>query len=168
MLCQRCQKRIADVYITQIINNIQREIHLCSECAHLVNFTNIEIPKEINDFLANYIGFNSELAEFPISSTPQREVCNKCGLSYKEFQENGKLGCEKCYENFEYRLEPTIRRIHRNVKHVGKSPKKFLRESQINNDKKMLRKQLEEAIRDEKYEIAAKIRDKIKEMEEEK
>jgi protein arginine kinase activator len=164
MLCQKCQKRIADVYITQIINNVQREVHLCSECAHNVNFANIEMPKEINDFLSNYMGFNSEFAELSVG-IQQREVCSRCGLNYKEFQEKGKLGCEKCYNVFEDRLEPTIRKIHRNVKHIGKTPKKFLKELKVDNDKKMLRKQLDEAIKEEKYEIAAEIRDKIKEME---
>ena len=68
-------------------------------------------------------------------------------------------------------LMPTIKRIHSNTSHLGKSP--VVKDAcQEKSDNKVtvdnLKKQLEEAVKEQNFELAAKLRDQIKEMEESK
>ena len=45
MLCQSCGKRPANTHIKTIINGELTEHSLCSECAHLINFSAVSLVK---------------------------------------------------------------------------------------------------------------------------
>ena len=62
-------------------------------------------------------------------------------------------------------LRDTIRSIHGNVKHLGRSPSKFRKNREKENELKDLKKQLKAAISNEDFENAALLRDKIRAME---
>lgn len=66
---------------------------------------------------------------------------------------------------FEDRLEPLLRRIHGSDTHVGKAPAGAGEKARMRRQLEDLRKQLSRAVSDEAYEEAAKIRDRIKEVE---
>jgi protein arginine kinase activator len=86
-------------------------------------------------------------------------------MSYRDFARAGRLGCARCYEVFEDRLEPLLRRIHGSDTHVGKAPVGTGERARIRRELEDLRKQLSRAVSQEAYEEAARIRDKIKEFE---
>jgi protein arginine kinase activator len=91
--------------------------------------------------------------------------CPNCGLTYQNFRKLGRLGCSECYEAFKKELGPLLKRIHGSDRHVGKVPLKggkTIRDTRTLQD---LRIQLEKAIQMEEFEEAAKLRDKIKELE---
>ncbi|NLK38822.1 MAG: hypothetical protein GX303_01050, partial [Clostridiales bacterium] len=101
-----------------------------------------------------------------ISSTPQSiKRCNLCGSSYADITKTGKLGCSRCYSNFEAELNPTLRTIHGNVRHIGRSPKQFREKSDKQHRIERLKEQLAKAIQVEAYEDAAKLRDQIRQLE---
>jgi len=56
MLCQKCQKRVANVQMTQIINNNKTVIYLCEQCAG-GRQVNVISPFSINDFFSGFMGF---------------------------------------------------------------------------------------------------------------
>lgn len=91
--------------------------------------------------------------------------CPKCGLSYEGFQEIGKLGCSECYRSFRDKLVPLLRRIHGNTRHGGKIPSKAGEDMARAKELERLKRELEEAVRNEEYERAAEIRDRIKLLE---
>ena len=159
MLCQNCKKEIAVVYVEQIINNNKVEINLCENCAKNIGVMNFDMPVGINEFFSNFM----------TSSTGQREkICERCNTTYSDFKNTGKIGCSDCYDTFDDALEPLLKRIHGSNVHSGKIPEyenEKLKEPSIEFvTKTQLRKQLDEAISDERYEDAARIRDKLKEM----
>jgi len=47
MLCQKCQKRVANVQMTQIINNNKTVIYLCEQCAREEGKFNVISPFSI-------------------------------------------------------------------------------------------------------------------------
>lgn len=162
MLCQNCQKRLANVHLTQVINNSRVEVFLCEQCARERSRPDSGMPLNINNFFSGLVGYNSIPQKAPVSQKP---VCEKCGLSFEEFQKIGKLGCENCYTVYGDRLEPVIKRLHGNVEHRGKVSEKVSQSIKVTREIKKLKTELSKAVQAEEYEKAAEIRDKIRSLE---
>ncbi|PWM46813.1 MAG: hypothetical protein DBX47_01730 [Clostridiales bacterium] len=160
MLCENCKKNVATTYLKQTINGKTSEIFLCSECASKIGLS--QMPS-----LSNIFGLDNMLPNFFERSTELSELrCPTCGILFSEISKNGKVGCADCYNTFSNRLMPALARMHGNKKHIGKTPLSFKGKKMSETEK--LKKQLEEAIATENFEKAAKIRDRIKEISEQK
>ena len=159
MLCNECEKNNATVHITKILNGLKTETHLCEECAKKQQaFFNSNFSME--NLLAGML--NETFSEKYLSSN---DVCGTCGMSFNEFREMGKFGCSNCISTFRNRLIPAIKNIQGYDVHTGKIPKKAGGKYKVQMDIEKLKKELKTKIEQEKYEDAAVIRDKIKEME---
>ena len=119
----------------------------------------------------------------PMLNTLKTLKCDSCGYTFDDIINTGRLGCKDCYDIFEDRLDPIIKRIQGSNKHigrigkiidkkiedkVGKEENKKEENKEINEEKTKLEKLQEElkvAIKEERYEDAAKIRDEIKKLE---
>ncbi|MBM7624991.1 UvrB/UvrC motif-containing protein [Sporohalobacter salinus] len=173
MLCQECQKREATVHLTKIINNKKKEIYLCDKCAQ--NKEELNFGKEgfsFNNLLTGLL--NSEFGtDTPNSSLnlnynkKVEEECENCGLNYAEFSRQGKLGCSECYIEFENRINKLLKKIHGNNRHTGKVPKRTGGVIRTRKEIQQLREKMQDAVQKEEFEEAAKLRDAIKELEEE-
>ncbi len=149
MLCSKCGKKQATVHYKKIVNGKLTELYLCPDCAGDIQGFGL------NDFLPNIFGH---------VITPKSEtVCKNCGMSLSRLSKGGKLGCSRCYSEFEEYLTPTFKKIHGNVMHTGKSPKNAVIDKSDGLDE--LKAKLSEAIKSERYEEAAELRDKIKELQ---
>jgi protein arginine kinase activator len=84
-------------------------------------------------------------------------------MTRSEFIRGGMPGCSECYSVFESSMKPLLKKIHSTTTHIGKvyGEKGSTPESKVD----LLKAQLKEAIANEEYEKAAKLRDEIKEME---
>lgn len=161
MLCQICNKNIATVHFTQIINNIKTQTDLCQQCAMQQNWLNINLPMEVSNFLGGFIKFPSEQGS---QTTETNDICKKCGMTFNTFLQTGKMGCDNCYEQFGVRITPLLKRMHRNINHTGKVPGKLYKGIMAGKEIDLLEKELREAVSKEEYEKAAALRDKIKAM----
>ena len=81
-----------------------------------------------------------------------------------EFRSDGRLGCPADYEVFRAGLLPILQRIHRATRHVGKVPRRLAPENRAAEVLK-LRQQLRRAVDAENYELAAQLRDLIRQKE---
>jgi protein arginine kinase activator len=158
MLCESCNKNEANIHYTEVVNGKLTELHLCEECAEEKGFE-VHSPLFLDDFLGSLIDIQPHVV-------PEERVKKRCrcGMSYEDFKKRGKLGCGECYKTFNKQLSGVLRRIHGSTEHVGKAPKvgeipKLKREIQ------KLKAKLQEAIKKEEFELAAELRDKIREME---
>ena len=173
MLCQNCGNNEANVKYTQIVNGVKKEMNLCSDCAEKMgigNSFNMKMPLSFSDFLGDF--FNEYEDAFALPSFVKEQTkskCENCGLTYDDFVKTGLLGCPKCYEVFADRLNPAIKNIQGNTKHVGRIPGKneknnIGKEEKEKTEKEKLEEELNQAVKEERYEDAAKIRDKIKNL----
>ena len=94
--------------------------------------------------------------------------CETCGAQFSEINKIKRFGCEDCYRTFKKQSINIFSRCQTGLKHIGKTPKnwenKFLAENaeiQI----ALLNHELQDAIKQEKYEDAAVIQKKIKEIQ---
>ena len=86
-------------------------------------------------------------------------------MDYSEFQDVGKIGCSQCYLVFRDRLDSLVRNVQGGKKHTGKIPKIDKENYIIKREVAKLRENLQEAIIQERFEDAADLRDKIKDLE---
>lgn len=165
--CQNCNSNPAMVHITNIINGTPYELHLCQKCAdekgvlHKTQFS-------IFDIIGSTLKENLEKAIKERDEEHEDLKCSSCGLSYKEFRTRARLGCSHDYEAFRKELLPLMKRIHGAEAHVGKVPVTNKPSLEKVRTLRELKKELTAAINEEDYERAAKLRDKIKHLEESK
>ena len=154
MLCDRCKKRNASVWYKQTINGVSEQVALCAECASEVS---------VGGFFDDGFNFFGNLFSAQKGKGVEEKVCDLCGSTFDDITREGKVGCARCYGIFGDRLRPMIERIHGNSRHVGRKPPQMRDKKQ--DELSALKKQLAAAIEKEDFESAAKLRDKIREME---
>lgn len=169
MLCQKCKAKEANTHVKSVVNGEYEEYMLCSDCAKEMGYTNLW--SDVNS------DFNSILGSFFSNALPARSEttrCPMCGSTYHDIAKSGQVGCANCYDLFLSELMPSIRRIHGNTTHCGKKPLISIKENKttIQSEKSDaiddLKQQLNDAVSEQNFELAAELRDKIKEMEESK
>jgi protein arginine kinase activator len=159
MKCQSCGK-LATVHLTDIINGIKKEVHLCQACAEqqqLIKHQELNLPAILQTLIGQHIG--------PLTDELARLTCPACGIKYMEFRAEGRLGCPHDYEVFRSGLEPLLQRIHRADRHVGKAPRCRRQSAAHQAELVQLRGQLRAAVDAEAYEEAARLRDLIRQKE---
>jgi protein arginine kinase activator len=159
MKCQKCTKA-ATLHITELVTEEQvEELHLCEECAHKYLYNPQQ--KQHNTKIGSLAP--SEESEEP--AMLNRE-CQECGLKFVDFRNTGRLGCPHDYQAFREELTPLLENIHGETRHCGKTPRRLPQTKQKESEMMVLRKMLTQAVNKEAYEEAAKLRDRIRQLEE--
>lgn len=163
MLCEKCGKNNATTHIRTVVNGVVTEHNLCGYCAAKEGYTDIG-KSQLGEMLASVFG---DVLTSNSSSTALR--CSCCNASFSDIAESGKVGCSECYKTFYEQLLPYLKRVHGSTKHAGKIPNKApLMVTPAKETVESLRMKLNELVRNEQFEEAAVIRDKIRKIEEEK
>lgn len=164
MLCQNCGKYEATTHVKRIVNGEAAEAHLCSDCARMLGY------EDVFGGFGNIFGsfFGSFLGEGGVNALSARTLqCEKCGSTFNDIVESGKIGCAKCYETFYEKLLPSLQRIHGKTRHEGKIPNKIsVNEESKEKQIQKLEEELKAAVEAQNFEAAATLRDRIKDMKE--
>ena len=159
LLCQHCKQAKATVHITDTVPD-KRERHLCEKCAEEEGVIIKQTHHTTNEILQQFIKQKTGLGAVDDLS------CPKCGMTFREFQLKGQLGCPLDYDVFAKVLSPLIERAHEGATHhVGKIPGTADETVHKQTGLVRLRRQLQEAIDQENYEQAARFRDRIETLE---
>lgn len=156
--CRRCTKP-ATLHITEIKSGEARALHLCENCAQ--------------EYLANVEAGNASEPDASFGETAGEEsggreeelACPQCGITFKKFRSQGRLGCAHDYELFRERLVPLLESIHGERQHIGKCPQQRSPGSRRHHELARLRSELKGAVEAEDYEQAARLRDSIRQLE---
>jgi protein arginine kinase activator len=162
MSCEQCREREAVIHLTQIVNEQVTTLHLCEKCAAEkgVESPGSAVKTPLGSFLAA-MGKGAE--QQPAARTG--ESCQRCGATFQDFRETGRLGCPDCYRAFEAPLRDLLRRLHGSTHHLGeryaeREPQTAAREKAAD-----LREQLRLAVETENFELAAELRDRLRVVE---
>jgi len=162
MKCHRCSNP-ATLHITEIMQGVAHALHLCEDCAHQY----LSQPGEA----AEPTPSPGAIIKLPgTTSAAQLEeldklVCPNCGITFREFRSQGRLGCAHDYIAFQDELLPLLENIHGETQHCGKFPKRAPDDSRKQFRLIKLRNELRLAVAEESYERAARIRDEIQSLE---
>lgn len=161
-LCQICNLREATLFITRTVNGQKSQISVCRQCAAESGIVKIDL----NNLLAGLAAFShheDETTEEAVAS------CPVCGMTLEAFNKTGRMGCSHCYQTFAEPMEQLFSRIHGHVRHTGKRPgqgsAEVLTLEPREDTLQRLKTELANAIREEAYETAAELRDRIRELE---
>ncbi len=174
MKCQNCGEEEANIKYYENINGEKREILICSNCAKKLNL--IDFPNMLSYLFSSY-------PKEAIGSEYTKKVCNKCSYSFKDYLEKGFFGCPDCYNAFSDKIDTLLTKIHGKNRHTTIENKPKESDNKISSIKKVktsnnqnsdiqsitdvikLKSMLNTSIKEEKYEDAAKLRDRLKELE---
>ena len=174
MKCDKCPKK-ATVHLTEIVDGKAMEMHLCEDCARDQS-QHMEQQFGLADLLAGLTDFGKHLPE----AAKDTLACPACGLLYDDFRKFGRFGCAQCYGAFKVHLKTLLKKIHGSNVHLGKklavddqtervvSKATAQPASKVISSVEMmesLRLRLSQAVVKEDFELAATLRDKIREME---
>jgi protein arginine kinase activator len=156
MICQSCKKKKAVLHSYCISSNELVDVHYCEECGKKQS---VEVDVCLDDSLHNLLDglLESRKHEVVIESA---KACEFCGTTLKDIRKHNNLGCPNCYELFS-----------EDIKSLRSISEREYRKTVTFKDAlpgiHMLRKELENAVRQEDFEKAAFIRDKILDCEKE-
>jgi protein arginine kinase activator len=150
MMCQLCGEQPAAVHLKQIVGGEVRELNVCEGCASKNGF-DVHSPLDMADFL---FGLGTPPAP---AETAEETTCPACHFRDSDFRRLSRLGCPRCYEAFAEMLNPMIENMHRGTEHRGKVAARAASAAQL----KVLEGQLEAAVTEQRFEDAARIRDRM-------
>ena len=172
--CDHCDRE-ATVHEVTVRNGVKIERHLCEECAHASGIS-IQPQKPIDELIKHFVVAQGLTPVVPPAAQPPRaSACPTCKTTFAEFKQHGLLGCADCYRAFEGQLLPLLERAHEGGQtHVGKLPTRTMAEASDEMAReaaarmaeereqrvRMIRSELDQAVKDERYEMAAKLRDR--------
>jgi len=147
MKCERCGKNRAEVVLkVSLEGEVLRQQHLCRAC-----LTQDERPRA------------RRLRPHGEGNASRELICPTCRLRFSEFCASGYLGCAQCYATFDEHLTDLLK-VHcgegyfaRDFTAVAVQPQATALHTQLLE----LERALQEAVREERYEVAATIRDEI-------
>jgi len=163
MLCNVCKKNDATVHLTQMMEGEIKKMDMCESCAQSQGVDDPGIS--LVDLLVG-LGPAASNALGGMTSDQKPSNCPTCGYTQADFKKSGRLGCPDCYVTFEEGLKQMLRSMHKGLKHNGKAPKNYRNTRELIAKSKKLEKELEKAVKDERYEDAAVIRDSLKALAE--
>ena len=179
MKCENCGKNDANVKYTQIINGEKKQMFLCEECSQKlgVNDIHFNMPISFTSFLTDFFDDMTDISLMPQIAGSNNIKCTKCGLTWDDFLHTGMFGCSNCYDDFELKIDPILRSLQGSTRHVGRlgnvikgnDIKQNINQKVENKTRSKieeLKANLKQAIKEERYEDAAKLRDEIKKEEE--
>lgn len=165
-MCERCGQNPATVHVTYVVNGSKSEHLLCEACAKQEgHWPGMAVPGHLVVPVGSLLG--GLLPSAKPQGTPDwaRVQCSQCGWTPGQFQETGRLGCDRCYESFAPLLGPLVQRIHGSGEHRGKIPARAGSTLKALRELEALRDQLRDAVQREEFETAAALRDRIRELE---
>ena len=164
MQCENCKEKPATIHLTEIVDGHRNERHLCQRCAEQQGIT-VKSQISLNELLTSLLAAQESKSEENLEELAQLK-CSHCGITLEQFRRQAVLGCPYDYEAFSQVLDPVIAKAHSgNGIHRGKVP--ACAGQTIKNQSKLLEleQRLDKAVTTEDYETAAKLRDKIKQLQ---
>jgi protein arginine kinase activator len=152
VLCEMCQKNEAEVTVKQMVDQEERELLLCQDCAQKT------AGKLATSLMEMILDATFEIGNRRFAAA--EATCPGCGLTRPEFRKRSRLGCERCYEAFGRDIEPMVRDMHRGDRHVGKTPVSERLAHRLSE----LETALRAAVKAQRFEEAAVLRDQIREL----
>ena len=165
MKCQHCEKP-ATFHITELTGGEPQELHLCQDHATQYLASNDDSDVTPAPTLAGVLAQQLKVGQTAEElARLDQQACPVCGITFYEFRSQGRLGCPHDYVCFAEELEPLILNIHGESEHKGKRPKHVHGSTDRRTELIRLRREMKDAVDNEDYELASKLRDQIKKVE---
>jgi protein arginine kinase activator len=168
MKCEICGARKAVIHIQQVAGKERIDLHLCEECAverGIVGAGSAGGGKEQRIEISISSLLNGLVDVRDLKGAAEK-VCPGCGSKWESIRKRGKVGCAECYGVFGREMRGMLEKLGAHgTNHRGKLPRRLRTYKKYLVDVVKLKEGLKEALKREDYEKAARIRDRIRELE---
>jgi protein arginine kinase activator len=157
MKCDSCQEK-ATVFYTQVMGGKLKKFVLCEACAQKKGITSVDGLLMGGELLGDsppQTQISDSVAEL------NQEDCSTCGFTLEDFRKVGRLGCPDCYQTFSREIMDRLPSMHKGGVHKGYLPEGLAKKQALESELASLVSKLESAIAEERFEDAAKVRDRI-------
>ncbi|NOY75225.1 MAG: hypothetical protein GXP32_05465 [Kiritimatiellaeota bacterium] len=173
MKCDICHKNEATIHVQEVLNGTKNTLNICAECAaehniggdDLNGFNLAEILYNLSSQMLQNQSDDQESEDSNDTLDDAPELTCSCGWDTSKFREGGRLGCPECYNVFAPILASALHGMHKGSVHIGKRPSSATKIDDSSPRPALtilaLQKELEESVKNENYERAAKLRDEI-------
>lgn len=146
MNCDKCKKKPASWHVTMLTDGEKKMAHYCSDCGPDAD------PGKVFNLKPKSEGTNSQ-------------ACPNCGITLGQVRMRARVGCANDYVLWRDELASLMEKVHGAAEHKGKVPRGTERPDL---EIARLKRELEQVIKVEDYERAARLRDQIKVLEDAK
>ncbi|MGF1530077.1 MAG: UvrB/UvrC motif-containing protein [Puniceicoccaceae bacterium] len=160
--CSDCTKPTT-IHLTQIVDGKIMKLDICEDCV-------------FKDQVVDPLGFSlADILSVKGLAIPSKEEsifeedeiepglkCGACGCTMEKFEAGGRLGCESCFDVFGKVLKVALPRFQYGIKHCGKQIEVSVPGESRHEERSRLLVELEQAVQEERYEDAARLRDEIR------
>ncbi len=172
--CSFCTGQSATCHLTKVVNGKLIEVHVCEKCIPEIkenDLADFDIWEAVSKLAAEkgmpdpMHGLEPPPVEeisaksLLMDATGGSLTCPACGFSSEDLRKIGRLGCPKCYDVFEEMLSDVIKDCQKGPRHTGKVPS-----AMVSLRRRRLEEALDDAVKEERFEEAAKLRDQIKSL----
>lgn len=114
MTCDFCKKNVATVHLIRVQNDNVEKVNICLECAKDFSFfSEDDFYKDLNKILYRIFQSDGDRAyEYKSKKTlknlsiKKNKTCSFCNMDLKKIKKLGKMGCPRCYSEFNNVLLP--------------------------------------------------------------
>lgn len=178
ILCSRCNKNNAEVFMTSIVNGKKIEEILCLECAlqkeeiglmikHDSQFQQLieQAMKMKNMDFDKVVNLDKKMDRKKIVDLDLPEDCPVCGAGVEQITETGLAGCSYCYKIFEQEMDALLGIKRVTTFYKGRTPQNLPQEDSAASQLIILKQKLQDSINKEEYEEANLIKEQIVKLE---
>lgn len=164
------------MFLTQIIKNEVTELTLCERCAkerglfdpQTLTFAEKFFPSMIQEKVSDLIHQFSGPQKKTRSTSPAGDVlsrCPVCDFRIEDYYRTERMGCPHCYKVFAEDFTPELKKAL-SLAHAGDAGEKPedspADKAPADASRRDLELELKKAVAQENYELAARLRDRIK------
>jgi protein arginine kinase activator len=151
MRCDGCGNDSAVIQVQEVVDGKQSTIRLCAACAAMQRFKLSSVTGGAMEKLMESV---AELASHLGGADAESpHFCSECGIDSQTIRKSGLVGCPHCYDEFRDLL---------NELHPGALPSQTAPAPPDPPRAPSLDELLAQAVAEERYEDAARIRDRIR------
>ncbi len=165
-ICQICKKAPATIHLTDIHNNVKKELHMCESCASEKGF-NMQTAANLPQLLGMAAKKKGD-GKLSAREAEEELVCPACGSTWSDFKAKGRLGCPNDYQAFGTRMRALVANQlapfggETETFHVGKAPAGVgIAADPSRTALRELERRLRQAVASEQYEEAARLKNEM-------
>jgi len=171
MKCELCHKSDAETVLRKQVGDEVHEWFVCQACAQAA----AKPPAPDRNTRQTGEGGMPEASVLPLfgmivdaafeiadkQAMLTEPGCPVCGIRRSEYRKRSRLGCPACYEAFADELDAALQELHRATRHTGRAP----RNAEAACCRQELERALDEAVREQRYEEAIALRDRLRALD---
>lgn len=163
--CEECGVNEACYTISVMMGGQVTQKHLCADCMARMNMS--IATGNVKHLLSAIMSAITGAVEEAAQEASEDVVCERCQTTLSQFTKSGRLGCPACYRAFREQLTPMLQQIHGRVEHAGRKPLDTEEAQRSRSRHEELQRQMEMAVAQEEFELAAVLRDQLRALADE-